>query len=223
MEIRYSEDHRLAFFNGYKFRKDMKTGYYLSSKPTDCGKRERLHCYVWRYYNGDIPAGYHVHHVDEDKEHNNIENLRCIPGSVHTSHHSRERVESEYDKICKNLIEKAVPEASKWHKSEEGRNWHRAHGFQRQIIERICEYCGKPYTTTRNGRNRFCSNNCKMAARRKSRIDDETRVCIVCGKPFRANKYSKSKTCSRTCTCHLRWDNIHKAGGEGTCLQHGSG
>lgn len=81
--VEYSQDRKTAYFDGYKFRRDAKTGYYLANKPTYQGKRERLHCYVWRYFNGPIPDGFHVHHVDENKSNNDIENLRCIPPKLH--------------------------------------------------------------------------------------------------------------------------------------------
>lgn len=60
MRVTYSEDHKTAIFDGVKFRKDSKTGYYLAGKPTYNGHRERLHCYVWRFYNGPVPEGFHI-------------------------------------------------------------------------------------------------------------------------------------------------------------------
>ena len=44
MKITYKDGY--AYVDGYKFRKDSKTGYYLSSKKID-GRRPRLHVYVW--------------------------------------------------------------------------------------------------------------------------------------------------------------------------------
>ena len=43
MYIQYSADKKYAYFNGYKFTKDIKTDYYLSS--TINGKRYRLHMF----------------------------------------------------------------------------------------------------------------------------------------------------------------------------------
>lgn len=43
--VQYFENGDLAFFNGVYFRRDKKTGYFLSStKP-----RKRLHVYVWEF------------------------------------------------------------------------------------------------------------------------------------------------------------------------------
>lgn len=87
MKVEYSEDRRTAYFDSIKFRKDMKTGYYLAGKPTYNGKRERLHVYVWRYFNGPVKDGYHVHHKDENKDNNDIKNLTCIRGKTHMKYH----------------------------------------------------------------------------------------------------------------------------------------
>ena len=60
------------WFNGIKFTKDDKTGYYLNSSI-----RKRLHRYVWELHYGEIPEGYHIHHIDFDKSNNDISNFYC--------------------------------------------------------------------------------------------------------------------------------------------------
>lgn len=67
MKIQYSADGNIAFYCGYKFRRDPKSGYYLCTKNTDVQRRERLHVFVWRKAYGEIPEGYHIHHVDGNK------------------------------------------------------------------------------------------------------------------------------------------------------------
>lgn len=198
------------YFNGYKFTKDKKTGYYLSSKKIN-GSRKRMHVYVWEYYNGPVPKGYHVHHIDENKEHNYIENLQLISKSKHSELHAKENVEDNYDKMIKNLENNAIPKATEWHKSEEGREWHKEH--YENIKEKFhvkkeytCLYCGKKFITQK-GNNKFCSNNCKSAWRRKLGVDNEERICICCGQTFTTNKYSKAKTCSRKCAAVYRHKN----------------
>ena len=63
--ISYKSNGKFAYFNGLKFTRDDKTGYYLNSTI-----RKRLHRCVWEYYNGEIPKGYHIHHKDNDKSNN---------------------------------------------------------------------------------------------------------------------------------------------------------
>lgn len=219
MKVEYSADKKTAFFDGYKFRRDAKTGYYLANKPTYQGKRERLHVYVWRYFNGPVADGYHVHHKDEDKSHNDIDNLECIPEFDHLSLHGKERAEQFYDDIVRNLREKAIPKASERHKSETGRKWHMESAFpvwKMEETEHICQFCGKKYMSREVGNNRFCSNNCKAAARRKSGVDDETRICACCGKEFRANKYGAKRFCSDGCRIAFRRNKRNQAVGQTT-------
>lgn len=222
MKVEYSEDKRTAYFDGYKFRRDAKTGYYLANKPTYMGHRERLHVYVWRKHNGPIPEGYHVHHVDEDKSHNDIDNLCCMPRGAHESLHGLERAALKYDEMRKNLVENAIPKAAEWHRGEAGREWHRQN-YKRHLAvrpqkEHTCQYCGKTYLSKKNESSKFCSNNCKAAARRKSGVDNETRKCIVCGKDFRCNKYSVVKCCSRECSAQFRRNNRHQVSGQRASL-----
>lgn len=217
-KVEYSEDLKTAYFDGHKFRLDVKTGYYLASRPTYQGKRERLHCYVWRYFNGFAPARYHVHHADGDKSHNDIENLRCIPESLHTRHHGVEWAANNYEAIVENLKSKAMPKAAEWHRSEAGRAWHREHymesvGKAKPILHK-CLACGKEYFSKQKSHSKFCSNKCKSAYRRKIGVDDETRKCAICGKQFTTNRYSRKMCCSKECAVVLRWNNIHSQCGK---------
>ncbi len=215
MKVKYSQDKKTAFFDGYKFRQDARTGYYLANKPTYQGKRERLHVYVWRYFNGPVSNGYHIHHKDKDKSHNDIENLECILQFDHLSLHGTEHSERFYDDVVKNLMEYAVPKAAEWHSSEEGKKWHSEHAkittSSLEKREYICENCGKHFWKKPLGMNKFCSNNCKAAARRRSGVDNETRTCSLCGKGFIANKYSTKSFCSRECRNMVRKNKVGKA------------
>ena len=193
-------------YNGYRFVKDKKTGYYLSAKKID-GKRERLHRYVYRCEVGDILPGYDVHHVDGDKDNNGPENLRAVLRSKHKAIHAEilKHDESKLAKVRIN-IKKAIKAAPDWHRSQEGREWHTAHGIKswegREPRKYTCTECGKDFYSIKSfpkGQNTFCSNNCRAAYRRSTGKDKEHRSCIVCGADFTTNKYSKRKFCSRKC------------------------
>lgn len=222
MKVEYSEDTRVAFFNGYKFRKDLKTGYYLSTKKTDIGRRERLHCYVWRYNNGAIPKGFHVHHANEDKGNNDIENLRCIKGRTHTKYHSSKKAVENYEDICKKLLERAVPKAAQWHGTAAGKAWHSQHAKETianmKETRFVCNYCGKEFFRKPIWKSKYCSNNCKSGARRRSGVDNEMRQCPVCGGDFSVNKYSAQRCCSPRCGNQLSWDKKHQEMRGRACL-----
>lgn len=202
MKVEYSKDLKTAYFDGVKFRRDAKTGYYLATKPTYKGRRERLHCYVWRFFNGPVPEGFHIHHTDENKNHNDIENLACVPKHEHTSYHAQKYVSENREKAIETMNYARIY-ASMWHGSEEGRKWHSEHAKEvaknLKPIKKICQFCGKEYEVLPIGKSKFCSNNCKTADRRKRGVDNEKRICLVCGKIFECNKYYTTKTCSREC------------------------
>ncbi len=197
-------NEKYIFYKGLKFTRDEETGYYLNST-----NRIRLHRYVWECANGKIPKGYDIHHIDQDKSNNNLENLELMDKARHLSLHGREKGNKN---VKSGWLDKIRPMTKKWHASEEGRKWHREH-FENtkdklfQEKEFVCEQCGKKYTSINNGSNRFCSNACKSAWRRASGIDDEERECIICGKSFKVNKYSKAKCCSRKCAAQFREKN----------------
>lgn len=190
---------KYQYFDGVKFTRDDKTGYYLNSSI-----RKRMHRYVWEYYYGEVPEGYQIHHKDKDKSNNDISNLEAIPFSNHAKLHSKERAEIRYEAVVANLKDNALPKAIEWHRSDEGRQWHTEH-YERTKHKlhpeqaMICEMCGNEYMGKVSAENRFCSNKCKSAWRRKSGLDDEIRKCAYCGAYFTTNKYSKVQLCSRSC------------------------
>lgn len=195
MQIEYKDNY--AIIDGLKFRKDKKTGYYLSTYIE--GKRIRLHRYMYEKYKGKIPKGYEVHHIDHNKDNNDIENLVLLSSKEHKLLHGRELTKEQRDFYRRNINENARPKAIEWHKSKKATKWHKEHYEKtlgaRKPIKLVCEQCGKTYEVISNGTNRFCSNKCKAAWRREKGLDDETRQCIVCGKEYRCNKYAKTTKC----------------------------
>jgi hypothetical protein len=47
-----------------------------------------MHRYVWENEKGKIPPGWDIHHINENKADNRIENLECLPKSEHTRKYS---------------------------------------------------------------------------------------------------------------------------------------
>lgn len=202
MEVTYSADGKTAFYCGYKFRKDPKTGYYLCSQKTDNGNRERLHNFVWRKAHGDIPKGYHIHHIDRNKNNNTLSNLIMLSQSEHGKVHKELLTEAEKELNKERLIQYALPKAREWHSTELGKQFHSEHAKStwenRQNIKYKCTYCGCDFFTKNiysPKANHFCSNKCKASHRRKSGVDDIEMQCQKCGNTFKANKYAKPKYC----------------------------
>lgn len=195
-------------YDGIRFYKETDSGYYLGNVPIEGRKRRypmRLHTYVWIKYNGEIPKGYQVHHKDENKDNNDISNLELLTTYKHQSMHGLKNSARSRE----NMINNVIPKAATWHKSEEAKQLHKDiyenHTREKWMapVTKICEICGKEYTTNYASMNKskFCSNNCKATARRRSGIDNIEATCSICGKTFVKNKYSKAKMCKE---CNIK-------------------
>ena len=203
-EIYYADDGERAFYNGYSFRRDKRKGYYLSSKKIG-ERRKRLHVYVWETETGEtLKSGWAIHHLDENKNNNDISNLAPMRNRDHAVLHGETLSDERRQQMRESLAKYGQPAAKEWHGSEEGRKWHVEHGKEvfknLQPIEYVCTYCGKRFETKNRyapNSNTFCCENCKAAYRRKSGVDDVERMCPICGEPYKTNKYSPAKYCEK--------------------------
>jgi len=196
---------KYQWYRGLKFTRDEKTGYYLNSTH-----HIRMHRFVWLCEKGEIPEGYDIHHIDHDPGNNDISNLELVTKSQHRKLHYEEKTDEEKQAIIDNFNNNARPKAIEWHKSEEGREWHKQH-LQKMIAkgewnkkeEYVCEVCGKHYTRIkRNHTHCFCSGACEQKYRRQHHLNDIGLTCEICGKKFIADKYRKPiPTC---CSAHCR-------------------
>lgn len=104
----------IQHFNGTNY---YKCGKYYQKNGI------RLHRVVWQHFNGEIPDGFHVHHIDEDRSNNEPTNLELKTGAEHLRGHMTE----ERRQWARENVKKAIAAAPEWHRSEVGREWHRAH------------------------------------------------------------------------------------------------
>lgn len=208
--VSYSENRKFAYFDGLRFCRDEKTGYYLNATI-----HKRLHRYVYERVNGKIPNGMQIHHIDHDKGNNEPENLELLTVRQHRQRHSEEMSDELREKLHANMLCKAIPAAASWHGSAEGHKWHKQHYEQmcaamHVTVKRICKQCGRAFDGVLNENNAFCSNACRSAWRRASGVDNEDRKCVICGTTFSVNKYAKTVCCSRSCAMRLAYINRHK-------------
>lgn len=163
-----------------------------------------LHIEIWQDAHGLVPEGCHIHHRDGDTSNNALDNLECLTAELHAQFHS-EHYSDERRERARRHIEEIRPLASAWHKSDEGRAWHRIIGGMAydnaEVRTYICERCGNEFRSRdfRSERVRFCSNNCKAYARRDSGVDNETRRCKRCNTEFGCNRYVRKEYCSPGC------------------------
>jgi len=151
---------------------------------------------MWRKHRGPIPKGNDIHHVNGDVFDNRLENLECLTRKDHFAKHPHHRKPPD----------SAYEAAAAWHRSEEGRAWHREHVHESLHYDfgmRKCEQCGDEFHA-KVSHARFCSAKCKTMARRARGVDDVDFTCPVCNQTVKRNRYSKAKTCSQRCGWELR-------------------
>jgi len=176
--------------------------YFTPGKADRQNGVRRYHQEVWIEAHGPIPDGCHIHHVDFDPLNNDVSNLACLDEAEHELAHMERSIENGKRNPPSDL---ARQRAAEWHRSDEGRAWHREHGVRtwldRKPVERSCTQCGTTFETLKMDESvRFCSNACKAKQRRDSGIDDVERNCECCGALFVANRYDKRRFCGRPCS-----------------------
>lgn len=182
---------------GRKFYKDHTTGYWISTNEP----KIRAHRWVWINIHGKIPKGYHIHHKNKDKSDNRIKNLELLERSRHLSIHSLEPCNVERSR---KWMDEIRPLTKEWHRSEEGRTWHKLHAIKNKFGKNdpknyLCQCCGTSFESTKISRTYFCSNACKSKFRRDSGVDNIEKTCERCMKIFLSSKYAKTRFCSRSC------------------------
>ena len=184
-------------FEGLRYCRDEKSGYYLNSTI-----RKRLHRAVWEHFKGAVPEGHDVHHrFANDKHTIDVDRLECMPRGDHHREHWRQDDGTKLAQARKNIA--AAGEAARtWHGTPEGLKWHAQHARDqhaaRQPVAKVCEQCKANFLDRSVCLGaRFCSNNCKSKARRASGVDDEERFCIVCARKFTINRYQERKFCTK--------------------------
>lgn len=187
-------DHQEHY--GRKFYLDKKTGYWISTDYP----RIRAHRWVWIYNHGIIPKGYHIHHKDENKSNNSLENLELLHSSIHLSMHNTE----ERRERSRKFVEVIRPLTKDWHASEEGKAWHSFHAIKNKFgrgdeIDYKCILCSNEFKSTKRSRCKFCSNACKAKHRRISKVDHIQKNCPICSKCFSTCRYQSSTFCSKKC------------------------
>ena len=205
---------KIVIFNGETYIRSPKSKYYFkyTTRNEERKGTRQLHRAVWEYYNGEIPPGYQVHHVDGDIDNNDISNLECLPTREHLSRHAKENGKKPEIR-AKQLesIKKACEASKKWHASEEGREWHREHAAEsigkvrENRIDKQCEYCGKTFAAM--PWSIYCSQSCREKARRRRLgliYKPEEKPCEYCGKLFMP-KHKRARFCSEKCKNKRYW------------------
>ena len=104
-------------------------GYVRYQKDED-GRLRFEHCIVWEKANGKIPLGMQIHHIDFNRENNNIQNLKLVTPIEHKRiHEGCIVVDGEWHKPCAGCGE---------YKKCDSENWYFSRGW---INGRLCKKC----------------------------------------------------------------------------------
>lgn len=200
-EITITSNGKTQIFQGKEYHLRESQGYFYKFTK---GTTSLLHRIVWISHYGEIKKGYEIHHINGDKNNNEIENLQCLSIRQHKEHHKNNMSDELKEKYRKNLTENVRPKANEWHGSTAGREWHRQQyetmkDKLHETAEYTCKWCGKKYITKKIAKNMFCSANCRNKDRYNRGVDNIKIICPVCNNEFETNKYKKQITCSREC------------------------
>lgn len=136
-----------------------------------------LHRDVWEHHHGPIPDGHHVHHIDEDPGNNNVDNLECLSIVGHRAAHADAIAEHLRSDGVKQHMANIRPAAAEWHRSDEGRAWHKNNAIASLAAARrakeehppqvafVCRWCGTEGVGGNNTRL-FCGSGCQTAESR---------------------------------------------------------
>lgn len=198
---------RGVVYRRYPRAKQSSDRNYFRPGPGDVlAGRSYLHRDLWVAHRGPIPNGYEIDHRDGNPLNNALDNLQLLTADDHRRRHladhsarTRARLARRPDHLAAMLAGAAA-----WHGSDAGREWHRGHARRvaaaQPSVALVCEVCKREFRVKRYaaGRTRFCGNNCKATARRRSGADNEQRTC-PCGAMFSCNRYLPTRHCSRSC------------------------
>jgi hypothetical protein len=141
----------------------------------------RLHREVWSSLHGEIPPGYDVHHVNEDRSDNRPENLVLLSKAEHSSLHAEAHLGPHRTRAlvaARAAIRKAIDE-------------------RKRTRVLTCVWCGSEYRSGAIDPTSYCSTKCIDAAR-SGRFEGDARICARCGTPFAATRRVQVY-CSKQC------------------------
>ena len=206
-------------FNGVTFRK-RKAGHYFTPMYS-------IYHAVWNYYYGELPPNTIIHHIDQNKDNNNIENLIPMSPSEHRKLHAslnqKHFIAPLRDLVCERCGKVYQARFSGKNKfCPDCRKIPKPSTPQKKILK-TCLWCGAEFETT-SKTTETCSAHCKnrlVYFRKTGKIKAERlKTCEVCGKTFVVctahNQSRDRKTCSPECSMIAR-SQKHKPPTDLTC------
>lgn len=114
-------------YNGVEYAKYDGRNYYLNRRDRSA---PNLHQQIYIDNNGDIPDGYHVHHIDGNPENNAVDNLVAIPPEEHIKETAKQmwktRAVTKKCAFCGNMFE-TIYDGDYCSKKCRRKRWNRDH------------------------------------------------------------------------------------------------
>lgn len=122
-----------------------------------------LHRAVWEHFNGEIPKGYVVHHIDGDKSNNDIKNLQLLNHIEHKKLHKKLLEPQKYIcEYCGKEFERAhLGKPNRFCCRECCYKW----TYRNNHEIRTCAECGKEFDAYKYSKKKYCSISCSNKAR----------------------------------------------------------
>lgn len=179
-------DDKHQSFLGISFRK-RKGGHYFNPMMS-------IYRLVWIYYRGELPPHAIIHHIDENKANNDIENLRSMEVSAHMKLHRRADKNDSNLFVCQRC------------------------GVTFESIANRAMYCSTCRKKRQRERQRKKDEHKRLdeetkrlneATRRIESIAGGIRTCPICNRLFfnyrdHRHGHADRKTCSAECEQKLR-------------------
>lgn len=140
------------------------SGYYERTDKSVRPKRTlRLHRVVWEHHHGAVPDDWHIHHRNENKADNRLDNLECLPSGAHASAHgtlrnsdrSQWRKAEPFDAVCGDCGQSVVRRVRK--ASYVCVRCRQLRGDAKRVAGKCCQHCGSAF---RSRAGHFCSQRC---------------------------------------------------------------
>lgn len=144
-----------------QFHKDCVTGYWVNNTYKLRLHREKLRIELG--LTKEQMKNYDVHHIDGDKDNNDISNLQLINKTKHAKMHAEKQSIEQIIKTCEYCGEEYKSSSNIAHRqrfcsAKCKARYRRENGLNNTT--RICKNCGKEFICDICSRNKFCSRHC---------------------------------------------------------------
>lgn len=144
-----------------QFHKDTVTGYWVNNTRMLRLHREKLRLHLG--LTNEQMQGLDVHHIDGNKDNNELSNLQLLKKTTHAKSHADKQIINKIIKVCEQCGKEYESSSNIAHRQRFCSNkckakWRRDNGMNNTI--RICKNCGKEFICDNTSRKIFCTRNC---------------------------------------------------------------